>query len=212
LGPGNDCLTPNALTRPAIRCGLERIRIQGRSFQMARNQFVFRLDGLPMIAEISAALAGANHAVQLATAAVKMAKDVEVKAAVSALQDEMLDLQSKLFSAHAKFEELLAAKKLAEDKLADLENWNKEAARYQLVELAKEINAYGLKPDCANGEPHHNLCPNCFQNRKKSIIHRERAGSEQLVCDNCSFKALPKIFPAQARAVSTGYNWAMRGM
>lgn len=110
--------------------------------------------------------------------------DFKAKEVITNLQNGVLELQAKVYAAQAKYHEL-------EQKLAVYEKWDSEASRYRLTELAPGIAVYALQPDQANGEPIHYICPNCFQNRKKSILHRPAVDRTNYVCDACEFDARP---------------------
>lgn len=57
-----------------------------------------------------------------------------------------------------------------EKEVMELKDWNREAQRYQLTEVAPRAFAYHLKPGMEHGEPAHLLCANCFAKKEKSII------------------------------------------
>ena len=144
-----------------------------------------------MISEFTAAFTAATAASKMAGGILKLTNDVKVQEAVIALNHQVIDLQTKLFAAHAKCEELTEIKREIERKLVARENWNAEADRYQLVDLASGIPVYALNPDKAGTEPLHYLCPNCFQKQKKSILHRPAVDHANYKCDECSFDVRP---------------------
>ena len=143
------------------------------------------------IPEISAALAGTTHAIKLVAGVLKTARDVEVKEAVTALQDNIIDLQSKIFAIHSKYEELAEIKRQAEEKLVAYEQWDTQAARYRLHEPAPGMFVYALQPQHQAGEPSHWLCPHCFQQRKRSILSREHVDYLNYKCQGCGFDICP---------------------
>ncbi len=145
-----------------------------------------------MIAELTTVLAATTQSIKLIAGLADSIHDAKMKEAVSHLQAGIIDLQGKLFGAQAQFYELTEAKQQAEQKLLAYEKWETEAARYQLTELVHNIFVYSLKPEQAGGEPIHALCPHCFQQRKKSILHRSSAGSSGYLCDGCQFKVFPE--------------------
>jgi predicted RNA-binding Zn-ribbon protein involved in translation (DUF1610 family) len=144
-----------------------------------------------MIAEITATWTALNAAVKGIASVLKTVDDVKIKEAISGIQDSLLDVQSKLLAAQAQYEQLADAKRQAEQKLTSYEKWDTESARYALKEIVSGIFVYALKPDQANGEPVHWLCPNCFQERQKSILSKPRVDNLNYKCNRCSFDVAP---------------------
>ena len=125
-----------------------------------------------MIPEFTAAVTAATHATKLIASVLETVHDTKSKQVVLNLQNGVLDLQSKLYAAQAKYQELADIKREAEQKLIEYEQWDSEAARYELKEIATGIFVRSLKPNDSRSEPQHWLCPNCFEHRKKSILVR----------------------------------------
>ena len=140
-----------------------------------------------MIPEFTAAVTAATHATKLIASVLETVHDTKSKQAIFNLQNGVLDLQAKLYAAQAKYQELADIKRETEQKLIAYEKWDSEAARYKLTELVAGICVYVLQPDQARGEPIHYLCPNCFQQHKKSILHHPGAGYANYICDCCKF-------------------------
>jgi hypothetical protein len=72
--------------------------------------------------------------------------------------------------------------------MAQLEAWEAEKKRYVLTDFGGGTFAYALKNEAANGEPMHRLCPNCYNQGHKSILHFEfvtAVGQEKYLCPNC---------------------------
>jgi len=56
-------------------------------------------------------------------------------------------------------------------KLKTLEQWDAESKRYVLKEIGRGVFVYSLKETVdSGGEPPHNICPKCFQDKRKSIL------------------------------------------
>jgi hypothetical protein len=58
-----------------------------------------------------------------------------------------------------------------EKKLMQFENWEAEKQRYELVKLDPGILIRRLKAGMENGEPPHEICANCHDAGKKSLLH-----------------------------------------
>jgi hypothetical protein len=112
----------------------------------------------------------------------------------AAFQSKLIDLQSEIRSAQssaltANAEQAAMADKLRqlERQLAEYESWEREKERYQLKDFGGGTFAYVLRADKASGEPHHMLCPKCFQERRKSILqgYGRTEGQEAVHCQSC---------------------------
>ena len=51
--------------------------------------------------------------------------------------------------------------------------WETEKQRYKLKDFGENTFAYELKPEAANDEPEHLICPQCYQTGRKSILQFE---------------------------------------
>ncbi|WP_420415254.1 hypothetical protein [Roseibium sp.] len=83
---------------------------------------------------------------------------------------EIIKLQTALLT--AQHEQLALVERVGslKERLAEFENWESEAERYELQDIGKGSSAYVLKPEVSTEEKAHYLCATCFQNRKKSIL------------------------------------------
>ena len=154
--------------------------------------------------EIAAAWTALSTAVKTASATVKTVEDVKVKEAIADIQNTLIDLQTKLFAVQSQYEALAEVKRQLEQKIMQYEKWDAEAARYELKEIAGGIVVYVLKPDDASGEPSHWLCPNCFQNREKSILSKPIVDNRNYKCQRCQLQIIPK--PLDKTGTTGGYR------
>ncbi|WP_374348613.1 hypothetical protein [Chitinimonas sp.] len=123
-----------------------------------------------MITEVAVALTAFNNLRQLTTALVSAKSEIDRQEAAISFQNALLDLQGRIFesqTAQATLQERIAA---LESELARHKNWSKERDRYSLQEVETGAFVYRLKPEAANGEAVHNLCPQCFEDEVKSIL------------------------------------------
>jgi hypothetical protein len=145
--------------------------------------------------EIGEAYAVVRTATKYVKSLLELNKDVKVNQVAIELQQAILDLQFKLSEIQSKYEDLAEIKRQAEQKLVEYENWDAEAARYKLSEIAAGIFVYMLKPDDKAGEPMHWLCPNCFQKHEKSILSKPAVNGIKYKCHNCLFEIEPTRLP-----------------
>jgi hypothetical protein len=144
-----------------------------------------------MIPEIAAAWSSTVAISKAIASALKTVKDAETKKAIAGIQDSLLDVQSKLLTAQSQYEALAEVKRELEQKIMQYEKWDSESTRYELKELAAGIFVYALKPDETRGEPLHWLCPNCFQQRQKSILEKPGVDYLNYKCHRRSFDVVP---------------------
>jgi len=76
-----------------------------------------------------------------------------------------------------------------EKRLMQFENWEAEKQRYQLVKLDPGVMMYRLKQGMENGEPAHEICANCYNAGKKSLLHNMGHGNglTHWKCHSCGF-------------------------
>ena len=85
--------------------------------------------------------------------------------------------------------------------IAEYDNWEAEKDRYELYQIKPSGGfAYRLRKECVqDAEPNHYICPNCYENRRKSILQMRddptamvglgsRAPAFNLVCTLCEAK------------------------
>ena len=147
---------------------------------------------IPEFTAATAAITAVGQAAKLIGTVVETSSDLKSKQAIAGLQNGILDLQAKVFAAQVKYQELADEKRETEQKLRALENWESEAARYRLTALVPGILVYEMKPDQSRGEPSHYICPQCFERKRKSILHHPSADDSNYFCHECRFNIDPE--------------------
>ena len=140
------------------------------------------------LADIAAALGIAGtglSAIKTGTEIIQGAKEL-----VSGKDPDLLALKQKLSDL---YDELIIAKKAQmtmqdtllklQDEAKQAEAFDAEAHRYVMTRTSQGATIYSLRPDEARGEPLHDLCPNCFQNKKKSML--QPVAMNTLGCNIC---------------------------
>jgi hypothetical protein len=135
-----------------------------------------------------------------------------IQAKVIELQREIMSAQSSALAANAILTELQQRHRDLEKKLADLEGWEREKARYRLTDYGGKTFAYDLKPDHAEGEPPHTLCPSCFTGGKKAILQfRSQNGLQQQTADcplcDRQFQFGEPQHPPSSITLKAGHSW-----
>ncbi len=99
----------------------------------------------------------------------------------------VIELQEKILSAQSEQAVLIERVWELEKKVAGFEHWEVEKKRYALVDFGGNSLAYALRPEAANDEPPHRICPNCFEKRQKAILQfRFRGGAHRREIWKCS--------------------------
>ena len=85
----------------------------------------------------------------------------------------VIELQEQILSARAQQIELIERVRELEREVAQFKTWETEKQRYKLKDFGQHTFAYELKPETANDEPEHLICPQCYQIGRKSILQFE---------------------------------------
>ncbi|TXN23997.1 hypothetical protein [Methylobacterium sp. WL9] len=113
------------------------------------------------------------------------------------VREKAVELTAEIMSAHQGALAAQSAQAALLSEVADLkqqikkfEDWDREAQRYELMEIATGSFAYVLKPDMQAGETGHAICATCYQNRRKSILQafardHQWTLTNYLRCDTC---------------------------
>jgi len=126
-----------------------------------------------MIMDISTSLAALKSMAEFAKLIISSKVDAAVREKAIELQSIIISLNSDMFSMQAQYGAVLQANQALEQKIAELEQWETEAARYELKEIVPAVFVYAIKPESATAEPSHWICPDCYQNKRKSILQRK---------------------------------------
>jgi hypothetical protein len=112
----------------------------------------------------------------------EQAKVFELQRVILAAQADALAAQTAQATQLARISEL-------EKRVAELEAWDAEKQKYELIKLAEPgVFAYRLQPEAKGSGPVHELCANCFDQGHKSVLQREmRVPGRSLVavCPRC---------------------------
>ena len=141
-----------------------------------------------MFAELSAATSSANAIIKLLKTAHEASTQVEINKILFEMQGHLLDLQAKLSEAHQKMDELVQIERATKAKLIAFENWDTEAAKYELKDIGRGCLVMMLKPDEQEGATPHWLCPNCFEKHEKSYLNRASTRLIEYKCIRCGYR------------------------
>jgi rubrerythrin len=148
-----------------------------------------------------------SKAVGLVTAITSAAKrlsdtreEVKVNEVAIQLQGIVLDLQSEMMMIQSDYQNILRSKEDLEKKLVEQENWDKERTRYHLKNVGTGLTGfvYALNKSEPSIEPPHWICPNCYEDKKKSILQFTRKMPSSWNCPRCKTEVVITGFPSSA--------------
>lgn len=104
------------------------------------------------------------------------------------LQGTIITLQSAIMTIQSEYQVLQDEKESLKKQLAELENWEAEAAKYQLIEIPPGSFAYILKPEHKENDLNYWLCTSCYSKRQKSILQNmeKTPRGYKYSCPNCT--------------------------
>lgn len=123
-----------------------------------------------MIAEISSFIASSKAAYDIAKGINALKSDVDRNESISKILEVLITAQFQASAVMAKAHETEIEKHNLTKKLMELEKWSETEKQYELQEVYSGIFAYVYKKDEGAKEPVHWLCPNCWQEKIKSIL------------------------------------------
>lgn len=125
---------------------------------------------MPDLSALAAALSSLNAAKDIAQAMIDLRDGAAFQAKLIEFQSKLLDANNAAFAAQDERAALLEQIRALEEKVASFETWDAEKKRYELKQFGSGAFAYALKPEAHGAEPMHQICANCYENRKKSIL------------------------------------------
>ena len=160
-----------------------------------------------MYAEISAAIASAKTALDLAKAAHNLSNFNELVTAISEVNAKLMDATAVALASQEKQSELSNRIAELEDQLRKVQDWESQIKRYKLHEFpATKALAYMLKQGMEEDEPVHYLCATCVGKREKTIL---QPNGRFLACPVCKTSIATQPSP-QVRRQTSKSNWLSR--
>jgi len=140
-----------------------------------------------MFSDITTALSSIKVANELVTLIFKTKVDSAVTQKAVELNSVILSLQSADLAIQAQNQGLLAENNRLKQELIDTKNWEAEAQKYSLTEIARGIFVYAINPDQLDGKPMHWLCTYCYEIKQKFTLQRgeRHLAGDTYFCPNC---------------------------
>lgn len=101
---------------------------------------------------------------------------------------ESIKLMEQIIAAQMAQASLIQQVRDLETEVAQFKNWDAEKDRYTLTDYGGGTFAYALKPDKANGQPPHRICPNCYEDKKVAPLQsrgKTHFSQEHCICTRC---------------------------
>ena len=89
----------------------------------------------------------------------------------------VIELQEKILTAREAQTALTERINELERVVASFEAWDVEKQRYKMKTTAQGGIVYSLNVNAELSEPPHDICPNCYQNRRKSILQKKEVNA-----------------------------------
>jgi hypothetical protein len=156
------------------RASLPRMKPDNSVYQCAAWEFCTR--------KRSESNLGDSNVTNLGKAILNTRDEIKAQELKLEFNNALLDLHEKQLSIVKECQTILAENEAMKKQLAAFERWDQESARYQLHQLVPGILVYALKSEFQTTEPAHWLCPACYQDKQKSILHRQTKGSDVWIC------------------------------
>ena len=138
--------------------------------------------GFIMYAEISAAIASAKTALDIAKTANGLANYNELVSAVSEVNAKLMQATTVALASLEKQSALTTEIADLKEKLREVENWEGQIQRYRLHEFPTKALAYALQPGMEQGQPLHYLCTACVDKKIKTTL---QPNGRHLNCPAC---------------------------
>jgi hypothetical protein len=138
--------------------------------------------------------AGAFKAGMDAIQALKNLVSGEAAAAkITDIQTALINAQQSAIEAQTAHSTDIARVRELEEKMRAFETWDSEKARYELKKHPDaNVMTYALKEGMQPSEPPHEICPDCYQRRIKSILQhvtRHPGYNSISLCQQCGWEA-----------------------
>jgi hypothetical protein len=145
---------------------------------------------------------------EMAKAMLDIRDGAKLQATVIELQGLIMSAQGSALTAQNDQFALLETVRQLQERIATLEGWEGEKRRYALKDYGEGTFAYELKADESRDEPIHRLCPTCFNQGSKSILHYSgkfgEGSQDGYRCVPCKHEYYFRVRPRQSRSRSGG--------
>lgn len=115
-----------------------------------------------------------------------------IRGKIIEMQSLIMEAQSSAIGAREDHAAQLDRIRSLEEEVSRLKAWDGERNRYELKDIGGAMFVYMLKRSERGNEPPHWLCPNCFEDGKKSLFQRKSASLVTTDCPRCGTSIGPR--------------------
>ncbi len=141
-----------------------------------------------VVAETAAGVTSLRAALDIIKAMVSLRDAEAFRAKSIELQGVVLEAFEKAIEAREAHTQQSDRIRALEAEVANFKAWDAEKQRYELKAIGNGTVARILKRDARGTEPPHWLCPQCFEQRKKSFLqsaNKVERGHLMMSCNAC---------------------------
>lgn len=138
------------------------------------------------LAEFSAAISSVKATIAFVKGAKAAIDKMEIANQLSDICDRIIAAQSQTLALQTENLTLIQDKNDLNKKLIEFESWKKTESEYDLTEICHKRFIYVSKKSAESAQPEHWLCPNCWQQKRKSILQGKP--DRQYMCPACKFE------------------------
>lgn len=142
-----------------------------------------------VIAEASAITSSIQAAFEIAKG-LKSSHDARTIANAQAkIEEQLFTIRAEALALQEKHLTVIHEKEELIKKVMEFEQWEKTESEYELKQIVRGTRVYSYKNSQQSTIPMHWLCPNCWNDRKKSILQAEFDAEEEAkyFCPKCKF-------------------------
>lgn len=143
------------------------------------------------IPSITAAISGLRTAAEIAKAMKGLHDLADIQTKVIDLQSAILDAQTSALTAQSDQFILMQKTRELEEEVSRVKAWDETKQHYQLITPWAGCHVYALKESQKGTEPPHWICPQCYEDGRKSILHNSQKHDRRtqwiIKCHHCSF-------------------------
>jgi len=112
-----------------------------------------------------------SNASKTASGLIDATVETKLQGAIIDMQKEIIAAQQNNILAQSEHQDLLQEVRALKAEIVQMKDWSADAERYEMKTVSPQgVVVYAIKPTEQGAEPPHELCPNCYANRKKSIM------------------------------------------
>lgn len=138
--------------------------------------------------EPTALLSSIKTVIDITKSIGNLAKDKSpLDSKIRELTQAVIDAQSHILAMNAEYHKALQDNHEISQKLMEFENWEKERAKYKLIEISKGVLVYAFDSSRDPSIPEHYICKNCYNDKIASILDPVYMHSEgsRYSCPRC---------------------------